>query len=53
MATSVSHLGFSFAVVAIVAHVFGVVLLVSVWTLVDFSAFPLAWNFRGLVVLLV
>lgn len=50
VAASMSHLGFALAVVAIVAHIFGVVFLVSVWTLVDLSSFPLAWNFNGLVI---
>lgn len=39
--------------VAIVAHVFGVVLSISVRTLEDFSAFPLARNFQNLVIFFV
>lgn len=38
MATGMSHLGFSFSVVAVVAHVLGVVLSISVWTLEDLSS---------------
>jgi len=44
MATGMSHLGLSLSVVAVVAHVLGVVLLVSVWALEDLSSFPLPWD---------
>jgi hypothetical protein len=42
MATGMSHLGLSFSVVAVVAHVLGVVFLVSVWALKGLSSLPLA-----------
>jgi hypothetical protein len=44
MATGMSHLGLSLSVIAVVAHVLGVVLLVSMWALEDLSSLPLAWN---------
>ena len=54
MATGMSHLGLSLSVVAVVAHVLGVVLLVSVWALENLSSLPLAWDcfFNGNVILL-
>jgi hypothetical protein len=41
MSTGVSHLGFAFPVVAIMAHVFGVVLLISMRALENLSSLPL------------
>ena len=50
VAASMGHLGLTFAVVAIVTHVFSVVLPISVWTLVDLPALPLAWDLYRLVI---
>lgn len=42
VATSIGHLGLALPVVAIVAHVLGVVLLVGMWALEDLSSLSLA-----------
>ena len=42
MAASSGHLCLTFPVVAVVAHVLGIVLLVSVWALIDLSPLPLS-----------
>ena len=39
--TGSGHLGFAFAMVAVVAHVLGVMLLVDVRALVDVPSFPI------------
>lgn len=50
MTAGMGHLGLTFAVVAIVTHVLGVVLLVGVRTLVDLPAFSLTWDFYSFVI---
>lgn len=42
MATGICFLAFTFSVVAIVAHVFSIMLSVSVWALVDFLPLPIS-----------
>ena len=41
MTTGVSHLSFTFSMIAVVAHVLGIMLPISMWTFVDFSSLSL------------